>query len=638
MHCDGYPKRESQPDTPVFVAVTVWPPSHSDTDDVELSTAALKTLESPLDGLLNYSSRSFTQARLANIGVSLLVRNFCDQFKFSTSVFEILLPLLSHALPSVNAAAAALGAIYEVQMLESIDRDPEDAKAADQYGLAVRYMQHDIETQPFGTIPLTMTCMLLACSELLLRRPSYALMHAEAAFNILNAEKGPNNTTSDGIPDFCNDSTWVAPVDEDEMFMLFRAFDLQVSSYADWRTPSMPCKIQKSPSGVMLHPTNIREFEIRVITAIHDCLHFTAGAAPLKYTSTETLQSDVPGEQNRHIASLTALVQNLDRYASPGQANAQCGKPQPESWSLILMLRNLCLSTIILASTILTPYETAFDSYLWHFQQIVLAAEEILQERDSHELLKRDYNAVLQNEKKAMQACFTFTPLPGLIQPLFLTASKCRHPKWRRRAINLLRRSGREGPWIGKLIARVAERVAEVEEAGSGFAMFLFTREEGGLISEDLATGVGPSSIPEGARISGIAMDVDMDVDVDMKKTSELPSQEYQPANWTAQSPGFTHVRFSRCKDIETMLEITQSASNSPLSSQSDSPRHRVSRDNLMARPAFAKNRSGSACGGPKLWEFDESSNDVMPTWRDEQFWDVWDEILEFGGETRKDA
>ncbi|RMD40854.1 hypothetical protein DV735_g4285, partial [Chaetothyriales sp. CBS 134920] len=57
-----------------------------------------------------------------------------------------------------------------------------------------------------------------------------------------------------------------------------------------------------------------------------------------------------------------------------------------------------------------------------------------------------------------------FTPSPGVIQPLFFLAQKCRHPLFRRRAIALLRGAGIEGPFNGSTEAAIAQRIVEIEE------------------------------------------------------------------------------------------------------------------------------------------------------------------------------
>jgi hypothetical protein len=56
-----------------------------------------------------------------------------------------------------------------------------------------------------------------------------------------------------------------------------------------------------------------------------------------------------------------------------------------------------------------------------------------------------------------------FTAGPGLIQPVFMTAYKCREPLLRRRAIHLLTSAGCEGPWSGRREARITSRIMDLE-------------------------------------------------------------------------------------------------------------------------------------------------------------------------------
>ena len=62
-----------------------------------------------------------------------------------------------------------------------------------------------------------------------------------------------------------------------------------------------------------------------------------------------------------------------------------------------------------------------------------------------------------------------FTLDMGIVAPLFVVASKCRHPIIRRKAVALLYAAPRqEGIWDSVLTARVAERLISIEEAGLG--------------------------------------------------------------------------------------------------------------------------------------------------------------------------
>jgi hypothetical protein len=81
-----------------------------------------------------------------------------------------------------------------------------------------------------------------------------------------------------------------------------------------------------------------------------------------------------------------------------------------------------------------------------------------------------------------------FTTKPKLIQPLFLTAFKYRHPLYRRGAIALLSIAGRESRWSGRREARVTSRIMELEEIWSSESSLKFTQKH-----------PSPAAIPAGA-------------------------------------------------------------------------------------------------------------------------------------------
>lgn len=68
---------------------------------------------------------------------------------------------------------------------------------------------------------------------------------------------------------------------------------------------------------------------------------------------------------------------------------------------------------------------------------------------------------------KGSEAVFTLDM--GIIPPVFSVVMRCRDPVVRRHAIDILRRNTRqEAVWKSTLVARVAQRVVELEEEGLG--------------------------------------------------------------------------------------------------------------------------------------------------------------------------
>jgi hypothetical protein len=571
----------------------------------------------PLFALLDRCNKSFAQERLARVGVDLLSHGLSDQFEFTVSIFDILLPQLSHAIPSVNAAAAALGAIYELQSTASSTgkSDERNAIAATQYSLAIKAMQQDLQVQRFGTVPLLMICMLLACSELLLRRRSYSLMHIQAGFKLLEERRATfasamsaSKSSSSSSPVDSPSTTSDAPLsDEDEIFLLFRTFDIHSSTYADRRMPTMPPPRLWLPPAVLSENLDPRTMGLDLISTIHSCLYFTSTAGQYKYLPASQVPASILIEQGRHLGVLNAWLTRLDRYVMHRSIlGTSAPRVNPKSRTHLLMLRNMCLSTIIFASTILSPYETAWDDYSWYFEEIISGAEEILSSRSRAR--SRSWSPDLNGQSKSdpdrtysgnTDFAFTFTPLPGVIQPLCLTAFKYRHSSYRRRAAQLMRCAGREGPWIGELVAAVAERLIEVEESHALPEGEAEADEISALLWGDVGEDIikGPASIPENARISGAGMDANIN-------RNKGPG-EHDSKNWTARRSGETRARFFRCRDVEGMLEAGLG----------------VGVEDGAGIPWAEAVQEYVDHGSP---------NAGRPVWRDERYWEDWNEVLKF--------
>jgi hypothetical protein len=121
------------------------------------------------------------------LGCEILASDTCrDESSCSRSIWEYLLPQLSHVIPAGNAAVAAFGAFYELRMMpKSTDRS--NSAAATQSNIAILALQQDIASQSYGSVPLLLACVMLASAELMQRRQFNALIHLQGAFRILSA-------------------------------------------------------------------------------------------------------------------------------------------------------------------------------------------------------------------------------------------------------------------------------------------------------------------------------------------------------------------------------------------------------------------------------------------------------------------
>ena len=233
---------------------------------------------------------------------------------------------------------------------------------------------------------------------------------------------------------------------------------------------------------------------------IHSCYHFTAHASGFKYLPRAAIPSALVFEQGQHIAKLSIWLDNLNQ-SLPSVVQDLVEKLRPGTYCHALVLRSQCLSTLVYLCGVLDARECSYDHHGLRFQRIV-----------------QDAAVVIARGSEGSSGLRQFRPSPGIIQPLFLTAIKYRHADFRRQAIELLDRSGREGPFDGKLLAAVARRAAEIEEAQYQFP---FPRN------------ILPSDIAEDVRVHGCGMDAE------------------------GKDDGLIHsvtTTFSRCLDVDQML------------------------------------------------------------------------------------
>ncbi|KAJ5921466.1 hypothetical protein N7466_009792 [Penicillium verhagenii] len=110
--------------------------------------------------------------------------------------------------------------------------------------------------------------------------------------------------------------------------------------------------------------------------------------------------------------------------------------------------------SIVIADTYSSKDETIFDRYTDHFQRAVELAEEITDMEG--------------NELQGFSLLFSFDL--GITPPMFLVASRCRHPLVRRRAMGLMIQSPfYHGAWQDRYSGLCAQRIIEIEEQGAGF-------------------------------------------------------------------------------------------------------------------------------------------------------------------------
>ncbi|KAI1039570.1 hypothetical protein LB505_009560 [Fusarium chuoi] len=395
-------------------------------------------------------------------------------------------PQMIHSIPAVQAAAAAFGASYDEHML----RSREALATTRRYHQALKLLQSEVLDPRNGALPCMVACLLMAFTETLQQRSDRGYMHLQGALAVV-AARGNNSRK--------------APIDDGGLAVLFEKLNLHSVTYATSLDIPLTGEYNK-PSSVLMSPDRA------LYSVLHASYRFISSALPYKYAHPAQIPSDLLIEQGRCRGTLQQwlLSNQLDpRYSISDPQNEQ-----------LLVLRMQCYTALIYVSNALQPFETAYDNYALEFQEIIASAKAALDIRSSD---------------KSSNSLPMFTPEMGIIQPLFFATLKYRNSFWRKQALDLLRRSGREGPWCGAIEAQILEVVIAAEENTLDNLSSTFNESHLRLPSTD---------IPENQRVHLCLVQDYLDrryESITLDKGAGSPAR-------------FAKVQLCKCRDIEGML------------------------------------------------------------------------------------
>ncbi|KND93743.1 Sterol regulatory element-binding protein ECM22 [Tolypocladium ophioglossoides CBS 100239] len=144
----------------------------------------------------------------------------------------------------------------------------------------------------------------------------------------------------------------------------------------------------------------------------------------------------------------------------------------------ISALKMFQINTNILFMMMFCDTEVQFDAFLPHFKGIVDLGWEVVSADERRAAAEQcPHPAMCQHQHSAPKGTCTAGTVPtphmrpsfsadlGIVPPLFVVATKCREPRVRRQAIQLLRSSARrEGMWDSELAANIGQWIMQVEE------------------------------------------------------------------------------------------------------------------------------------------------------------------------------
>ena len=184
-----------------------------------------------------------------------------------------------------------------------------------------------------------------------------------------------------------------------------------------------------------------------------------------------------PGNVPLHIlaeaeAIKLSLAQWQQTFSSLLGACEAKANSKEASQAKLLQIHQLTATILMVGS--LYAEEALYDAYDRDFETIIRLSAE------------------LHRELYGRASAKVFSIDMTIVQPLFVSSTKCRVPKTRQQAVELLQAVPcQEGVWNGQLMAKVASRIIEMEEHGL----------EGGFLRTQ--------RIPEFQRVHSVDMNVD---------------------------------------------------------------------------------------------------------------------------------
>ncbi|CZR64470.1 uncharacterized protein PAC_14368 [Phialocephala subalpina] len=392
-----------------------------------------------------------------------------DQFWFQ-SVLQA-----CHHNPAIRHAAIALGSLHENSIAAGLVHT-EDLSAGgfalQQYNKAIQSLLHGQQAAAAGSLckphqrvdVALITCILFACFDALRGHLGSVFHHIDGGVKILSEIQTKDTTSTPFEDQSLSNSSLYAPMRT--LNIMFSRLDIQGSSMLGSRRLGLvPTINRKAVAEEMNMRNEFNSFEEArdAQDSIYRCWHHDFTRTLTNTSEANILIPWLPREvdgkivsaipSNENLAILKAeytelLEQWIDTYERFLIANPKnIGLPADHNLRL-LQIFIFMHADIDHAAT--AESEMTWDRYTPQFSEMVTHARAVI------------LSTTALTSRKTLFSLDTH-----LITPLYFVASRCRHPVVRRDAIACLFAANRqEGLWESRTIARVAQRVMELEEEG----------------------------------------------------------------------------------------------------------------------------------------------------------------------------
>lgn len=353
---------------------------------------------------------------------------------FESEFWTYYLPQLCQTVPVVRHAAAAVAARHE-DLLHShtAPKEARDTFALQQYNKAIGHLMDHISTKE-QKIDLTLiTCFLFVALEMLYGNPMQALNHMQGGVQILHRQRLSNGWTS-GLPENI----------ENELVHLSLRLNLQLSFHGrpltqfDWNSVDGFSAVNAW--------SDISQSRYALDRLMNKGLQLHRGVGldrPRPSFAMIRRQDTIMGE-------LKDWKIKFDRLMKSPRKRITSLDPR-----IPLQLYIQHRGSSLFVQSCLNRDEIGYDEHNDTFEELVCNAEKWVH-------IDREFR---QENIKNGGYSDKFTFEAGIIPMVYWTATRCRNPVIRRRAIEVLRYCPtREGLWKADYLSVVATMVADIEE------------------------------------------------------------------------------------------------------------------------------------------------------------------------------
>ncbi|KAI1811905.1 hypothetical protein GGS20DRAFT_66923 [Poronia punctata] len=404
-----------------------------------------------------------------------------------------------HAEESIRHAVVALGALYKT--LEKMTESPPGSPSSDvdhsdnankhweiafrYYSLAIKAVlssgRHD---QAKNKMSL-MASVLLACFDSFIGDHKQAIVQIQNGLALLETLRAHQRQAS--LPHA------EEPVEQD-LIQIFTRLAIQAKSYDMAFHFPQPYVIRltgkngeaaTSPSDRSL-PVSTSQLPIPdAFATLHDgrlawdtlCEKIMRFTEEMSSHFTGTPMNILPQELKQYGKHFDLEMEAWSRAFNPVLASRMAPTKSTQEKTAIAVLKMNQIMGRILFNMTFSDSELEFDRFLPFFQDIVNLALEVVGDEERRAAAKRCPNPNFcqhqpvqpiilgGGEYTARHIKASFSADLGIVPPLFVVATKCREPRIRRQAIQLLQTSSRrEGMWDSELCARIGSWIAMIEE------------------------------------------------------------------------------------------------------------------------------------------------------------------------------